>query len=130
MPRRRQVRGKKCKCTGRTEACGRKCVNLLTDPANCGQRGNRCASGECRHGTCTRDPFDNQCPESAEGQCTRAAVVAASFQAACADRFSARGPHRPCDSHTDCPRGSVCLRGCRDPLDQQPNRCSKPCIPV
>jgi hypothetical protein len=38
--------------TGQT-ACGNACVNLLTDPSNCGACGNSCGAGACSNGTCT-----------------------------------------------------------------------------
>ena len=110
--------------------CGTACVDLETDPDHCGACGIACASGECVHGACTCDPFNNQCPSEVDGQCTCGAIVAEEFQAACVDRNSACDLDKPCDSNDDCPLGSVCLRGCSDPPDPQPNRCSKPCIPV
>jgi hypothetical protein len=126
-----KCKGGRCKCTNGKRVCGTKCVNLLNDPANCGQCGLSCASGKCLHGACTCDPFNNQCPTEVDGQCgCSAVVVAEGFEAACTDRNSACDLDRPCDKNSDCPRNSVCLRGCSDPPDPQPNRCSKPCIPV
>jgi len=48
-----------CKCTtfGTTQ-CGDKCVNLQTDPTNCGSCGNACSVVEgarCVNGQCTKD---------------------------------------------------------------------------
>lgn len=125
-----KCQGRRCRCTGRKVACGDRCVNPLTDPANCGQCGLTCASGKCVHGACTCDPFDNQCPTEVDGQCGCHPFVADPFEAACTDRNSACDLARPCDTNQDCPNGSVCLRGCSDPSDPQPNRCSKPCIPI
>jgi hypothetical protein len=90
-----------------------------------------CPAGQrCVHGTCTCDPFNNTCPNEIDGQCTCGAIVADVFTAACVDRNSACDLDKPCDSNEDCPLGSVCLRGCADPPATNPNRCSKPCIPV
>ena len=124
----------RCTCKRRWTDCdddGRCEADLMRDGSNCGECGLVCASGECVHGACTCDPFNNLCPNEVDGQCTCGAVVSATgFQAACVDRNSACDLDKPCDSNADCPPRSVCLRGCSDPPDPQPTRCSKPCIPV
>ena len=44
----------KCKCKSGLKKCGKKCVNVATDPANCGSCGRACASGQtCANGQCT-----------------------------------------------------------------------------
>lgn len=123
-------KGRRCRCPRKEVACGRRCVDLLNDPANCGACGRRCPSGACLHGTCGCDPFANLCPSEIDGQCTCGAIVGTVFQAACVDRNSACDLDKPCDANEDCPFASVCLKGCSDPPDPQPNRCSTPCVPV
>jgi hypothetical protein len=125
-----KCKGRTCVCKGDKEACGDRCANLLTDPANCGACGLSCADGQCVHGACLCDPFNNHCPNEVDGQCGCNAFVADEFQAACTDRNSACDLDKPCNSNADCAPRSVCLRGCSDPPDPQPNRCSKPCLPV
>lgn len=121
----------RCRCRGGEVVCGDRCVDRLTDRGNCGTCGNSCAGGRCFHGACTCDPFDNRCPTEIDGQCGCGAVATATgFLAACVDRNSACDLDKPCESTADCPPRSVCLRGCSDPPDPQPNRCSKPCVPA
>lgn len=44
---------KKKKCKGGTTKCGKKCVNLKTDSANCGACGTACPAGQvCANGVC------------------------------------------------------------------------------
>lgn len=125
-----RCRAKRCRCPRGEVECGRRCINPLTDGANCGRCGASCASGQCLHGTCTCDPFNNQCPSEVDGQCSCGGVAGSVFQAACVDRNSACDLSKPCQSNADCPPRSVCLGGCSDPPDPQPNRCSNPCVPV
>jgi hypothetical protein len=41
------------RCRGATRRCGRTCVNVKTDPRNCGKCDNRCSSIErCHKGSC------------------------------------------------------------------------------
>lgn len=50
---RRKKRRKRKKCKGDTSKCGKACVNLNTDNANCGSCGVVCTNGRtCNAGTC------------------------------------------------------------------------------
>lgn len=40
-------------CTSEETQCGTACVDLATDPANCGTCGRACPSGECLNGSCS-----------------------------------------------------------------------------
>lgn len=52
---------KKKKCRRGLKRCGRKCVNVQTDTANCGACGKKCDSGEtCAQGTCVNSACDFQ----------------------------------------------------------------------
>jgi hypothetical protein len=126
-----KCKSKTCVCTAGKQACAGSCVDPSTDPANCGACGLSCTDGACVHGACVCDPFHNHCPNEIDGQCGCGAFVTESgFAAACTDRNSACNLDKPCTSNADCDLGSVCLRGCADPPAPNPNRCSKPCIPV
>ncbi len=49
-----RCRNRKCKCKGGLTKCGRKCLDVATDPANCGACGRACAPGQtCTAGQCT-----------------------------------------------------------------------------
>lgn len=51
---RRKRRKKRKKCKGGTSKCGKQCVNLQTDSANCGACGAACTGGRsCTGGSCT-----------------------------------------------------------------------------
>lgn len=123
-------RAERCRCPRGEIACGGRCINPLTNGANCGQCGLRCASGACLHGTCTCEVSNNQCPNEVGSQCACGVVVASTSQAACVDRASACDESKPCESNADCPPRSVCLQDCVDPSNPQPYRCSNPCVPV
>ncbi len=42
-------------CPGHFKTCGNVCVDIYTDPANCGACGNACAAGNvCSNGTCSQ----------------------------------------------------------------------------
>ena len=46
-------RRKKKKCRGASKAkCGGRCIDVATDPANCGACGTNCGPGQCVNGTC------------------------------------------------------------------------------
>jgi hypothetical protein len=109
--------GKKCiskkKCCGgcgEQTCCKGKCVDLATNPGNCGLCGNACASGECVHGVCTCTNFLEDCPQSMPCSCG----VYVGGGAACFGGFAG-----PCDENDDCPIGSVCMGN---------NLCSEPCL--
>lgn len=48
-------------CTGGETRCGNACVNLATDPDNCGKCGRVCPMGQCVHGACACNG-DERCP--------------------------------------------------------------------
>jgi hypothetical protein len=93
--------------TGLT-CCTSTCVNLATDPNNCGLCGRVCASGGCIRGQCTCDS-NPQCPAG----CT----CGSRFQGApnaCLDGFTTTD----CSTDDECPPSSVCLLS---------GTCSVPC---
>src|SRR5690606_5760318 len=51
-PKRRKQRGGKGKCKANQQRCSGVCVNLNTDPNNCGVCGKRCLGGTCSEGFC------------------------------------------------------------------------------
>jgi hypothetical protein len=65
-------------CGGSTTLCGTDCVDLTTDPANCGRCGNPCVSGACQNGECctTGTCGSLTCPATAD-ICTGPALAAA-----------------------------------------------------
>lgn len=120
------------------DGCGGTCACPDSDyceQAACLPCNPSCPSGQrCIQGTCTCDPFNNACPNDADGQCACGAIVPVggdTFTAACADRNSACDLTKPCTSNADCATGTVCLLGCRDATDPDgPRRCSNPCVPI
>jgi hypothetical protein len=115
--------GGTCACDAQSFCLDESCVPC--DPA--------CPAGQrCVHGTCTCDPFANQCPmESATDRCSCGGQTVDGDGATCADKFSACDIDRPCTTHDDCPVGSVCKTTCVDPGNPLgPNRCSTPCAAI
>lgn len=53
------------KCKGRTQRCGKRCVNLQTDPMHCGRCGHPCDAGQpCSAGQCSKPV----CPPNCQGR--------------------------------------------------------------
>jgi hypothetical protein len=114
----------------------RRCKRQGGAVCSAGTKSSQCCSpsGECIHGACACDPFDNTCPQDASEpgfQCGCGAVVGGG--AACVDHNDPCILEQPCDSHADCDPGSVCLVGFKDlpdPTGHEGRRCSKPCVPA
>jgi hypothetical protein len=90
--------------------CANSCVNLATDPNNCGFCGRACADGGCVHGACTCNGGTTTCP------CTSPTCNARlqGSPPACTE-----GPATTdCSTDDGCPLGSVCLTN---------SKCSVPC---
>lgn len=58
-----------CSSTRTNFACEGECVNLDTDPANCGACGNICNNGICNDGACNCEPGYSDCNISAVDGC-------------------------------------------------------------
>lgn len=86
-------------CTSEQTRCGDACVDLATDPENCGTCGRTCPSGDCRNGTCTCDaralcPSGCSCTSDAKGY------------AACSGNLTST----PCVDYA-CGLGKACTAG-------------------
>jgi hypothetical protein len=96
----RKKKRKKKKCRGAfKKRCGRKCVNLARNAANCGACGTTCATGVCIHGVCSCTVV-NDCPGAG-------CFCFARMQGpptACGKGF----PIGNCTTDDDCPLGRVC----------------------
>jgi hypothetical protein len=95
-------------CGAGLTCCAGKCVDVATNPANCGSCGRSCISGGCIHGACTCTT-ETQCPATCD--CFQRLQGEPS---ACAPGDSAT----PCDEDADCALGSICAVGAI---------CSMPC---
>ena len=97
--RRKRKRGARRRCVGETRLlCDGDCVDLATDPANCGACGNACLRDVCIHGACACEGT-NDCPDG----CDCAARKGGG--AACRGSLT----NDPCASDDDCPLGAYCL---------------------
>ena len=95
----RKKRPKK-KCRRGKKKCGKRCVDLATNGANCGFCGYACPSGSCVNGACTCET-----QEECVGTGSCACVSRLQGGAACSATPGAIGP---CDEDADCPLGSFC----------------------
>lgn len=92
----RRKKRKKKTCKPPARKCGKLCLEVLSDPANCGSCGRVCAAGEgCVDGTCTlqcppgQNPCDaeciseNSCCANSECDSTGECTVAACLENTC-----------------------------------------------
>ena len=102
--------GGSCGCGAGLTCCAGTCVDLATDPANCGQCGRSGISGGCIHGarTCADE---TQCPSVCD--CFKR-LQGPPF--ACAPGLTMT----TCTTDADCPLGSICT-------ESNPGVCSMPC---
>ena len=125
-------RAGRCRCPVGQIACGRQCIDALTDPTNCGRCGASCAGNLCLHGACACTFITIQnvvCPTGTTGQCGCASIAESVTLTACVDPTGACDLSQPCGTSADCPTRSVCLRGC-DQSDPNARHCSHPCAGV
>jgi hypothetical protein len=141
-PARQTCRQGQCRCVptcrdetcGTADGCGGVCAcaaSAWCQAGHCTPCDPPCARGQrCVHGVCTCDAFDNQCPTSADGQCSCGGRDVDELGPFCLDRNSACDLDTPCETNDDCQVGRVCQTTCVDPGDPLgPNRCSNPCVP-
>lgn len=94
-------------CAASTTLCGTTCVDLSTDPANCGSCGNRCVgSGACENGSCcaTGTCGSLTCPATADS-CTGTGISCGSGDVSCYCTVvpdGAGGTASVCGSRTGC----------------------------
>lgn len=98
-----------CGCPGGQTPCNGACVDLATDPANCGRCGLSCLGGSCVRGVC-----------DCGGGCPKGCLCFNGVDRAGCQFF--QGPTH-CDSDADCAIGSICIAN-TDPAKQT---CGVPC---
>ena len=98
-------------CPSGLSQCGRRCVNLSNDPANCGTCFHSCLSGTCTNGSCAPCPAGTTacggmcCPP---GSCGSAGICCPSGQTNCGGTCC---PSGQCCGSSCCSAGQVCFAG-------------------
>jgi hypothetical protein len=95
-----------CACPEPLRNCGGTCVDLMTDPRNCGRCGNVCMFGVCEEGVCfepckTLSPASNHCVFTNEGS--------ESYPCYIKDEYQSGG--------ITCTADADCQAGCPDGYD-------------
>lgn len=103
----------RCGCPDKKTRCADECVNLQSDPHNCGRCGHRCGAGQsCVAGQCT-----TECP-TGQTVCAGACVELATDPQHCGACSTACQPGDLCANGqcaSECPAGySECSGGCVD----------------
>ncbi|KAK0104844.1 hypothetical protein ONS95_005110 [Cadophora gregata] len=104
-----------CTVAPKTDKCGDKCVDLKSDPKNCGACGVSCSSGTCTNGVCAATTCTNL------GTCDNFSTCGAGGACVCASTsdntgFCVSGDTpcaglADCQTSADCALGSVCAVG-------------------
>ena len=97
-------------CPGEQVCCKGACVDLRSDPNNCGRCGHSCPAGLCYNGACGCSGLPSDCPEG----CTCATrTPLPNSTAACGGTDVACQDQTPCpNGDSDCPLGSTCGQPC------------------
>jgi Stigma-specific protein, Stig1 len=113
-----------CGCPHRQSRCAGKCVNLLSDPHNCGRCGHSCGANQhCQNGTC-------HCP-SGQTICSGACVTLATNPKHCGSCGKACPAGEKCVSgrcQAQCPPGqAICGGACVDQMTDA-SACGASCV--
>jgi hypothetical protein len=112
---------RRCGCAHGGTRCGDKCIDVHTDPHNCGHCGHRCAAGEkCSKGTCQ--------PTCTGGEtvCSGACVNLQTNPQHCGSCGVACGSTQVCSSGkcvSQCPTGETACNGACVNLQTNPQHC-------
>ncbi|KAG4419652.1 hypothetical protein IFR04_007249 [Cadophora malorum] len=104
-----------CTEVPKTDTCGDQCVDLTSDPENCGACGVTCSTGTCTNGVCATTGCTNL------GTCENFSACGAGGSCVCASTsdntgFCVNGDTPcsglpDCNTSADCALGSVCAVG-------------------
>lgn len=115
-------------CGDNEKYCNETCVNIMTDPNNCGDCGNQCAEGEvCEQGTC------KEVSQNCEDTCTGPNMTCCNNECVniMTDNDNCGGCGNKCESNEICNNGncvptSLCDPPCEGGLECCQGRCVDP----
>ncbi|RME23622.1 MAG: hypothetical protein D6806_10960 [Deltaproteobacteria bacterium] len=120
-------------CAGGQSCCGNLCLDLASDPNNCGRCGNACqANTSCLGGVCGTEGLDCRGKRCGPNQVCCLSDNGSGMSFGCysvGECMASSGRIIDCDDQLDCAEGTTCCYDLNDPLSKYLTHCRADCLP-